>query len=172
MLRSAVPHRSENHGEPGISIGEKARIINPEAPHKWSRARSVKSEARQKVAVFIAACLLRTCCSLWTLQSPVHPKLFCHEAPRLPRAPSLPAPANRSRIAEASPLSPGEISAAHSDCSPRSPPGLPLQQPGRSRGRRRSGRGWGGRPSGRPTPRAGLGHQHGDGRRGPSSPRR
>lgn len=44
MLRSAVPRRSENHGEPGISIREKARIIKPEAPHKGSRARSVKSE--------------------------------------------------------------------------------------------------------------------------------
>ena len=44
VLRSAVPHRSENHGERGIFTAEKARVIKPEASHEGSRGRGSKPE--------------------------------------------------------------------------------------------------------------------------------
>lgn len=126
MLRSAVPHRSENHGERGISTAEKARVIKPEASHEGSRGRGSKPEELLVCGVSRGASEIESCsnCSLspanvlLPLDSPVtsSPKTFLPRGPASPAC-SLPEPANRSPVKEASPLRPREISAAPSDCS-------------------------------------------------------
>lgn len=67
--------RWTGHFHRGKGEGNQARSATQGEPSEkrqiWRsrRVRALAAErARQKVAVFIAACPLRTCCSLWTLQ--------------------------------------------------------------------------------------------------------